>query len=353
MRKINKRHALASLALVSVGGLLIGCSAPGGSTDPLVIGSWGGDFDNISREHVVPAFNDALGDSAKEVVFDSTSIETRLTKVIAQIDSEAGDYDVLLLADFEVPRLIAEGALEKLDYSKMSRAEHLNPVLKNDYCMPQMYSALALTYNTDRTQNPPTHWADLWSDEYENRVGVYSNMSSYFFWLAAAAAADGDPGSDIAQGYPLIEQAGDYVRPFTSNEQLGQALISGEVTVGLSYISRTAQWNNAADGKLKAIIPAEGTIASTFWACIPANAKDKEQAYEFLNSFLLPEAQAAFAEGMGYAPTVDNAPLDPALSARITLSESDAARLLTPDLDALGAEFDAHIDMWNRLVVAG
>ena len=53
----------------------------------------------------------------------------------------------------------------------------------------------------------------------------------------------------------------------------------------------------------------DGAIPILFEAGVPKNSRSKEGAFKYLNAMLQPPAQQAFAEKMGYLPTVENAPL--------------------------------------------
>ncbi len=95
-------------------------------------------------------------------------------------------------------------------------------------------------------------------------------------------------------------------------------------------------------------MPGEGAYAIVFEAAVPRNSRNKDNAYAYLNAMLQPQAQTAFADRMGYLPTVTDASLPPEIAARISLNEADQARLRAPDYEYLLRAHGEILDFWNK-----
>ena len=67
---------------------------------------------------------------------------------------------------------------------------------------------------------------------------------------------------------------------------------------------------------------------------VPKNAPNKAGAYKYLNAMLQPPAQQAFAEKMGYLPTVENAPLTGKVAEELALPPD--LKMIAPDYSITG-----------------
>jgi putative spermidine/putrescine transport system substrate-binding protein len=85
---------------------------------------------------------------------------------------------------------------------------------------------------------------------------------------------------------------------------------------------------------------------------VPKNAPNKDGAYAWLNASLEPQAQVAFAQKMGYAPTVSNAQLPPELAQKLTFSAEEQAKLKTPDYGYVAKENQNLVQWWDREFLA-
>jgi putative spermidine/putrescine transport system substrate-binding protein len=340
--------AFATLAIAS----LVGCSSSpaggqSGVASQIVVGSYGGDYDNFHKQFVVPAYNKEFDGKAPSVVFDSSDANARVTKVLAQKAAKSGAFDVVMQSDPDIPRLTAAGALDKLDLSKIPNASHALKNLTNPYCVPQIYSAEEIIYNKDKVA-APTSWNVFWDPKYKGKIGVVSTIWQQWFFVASAAMKSGNPGDDWTVGADKLGQLAGSVRVYGSQDQLGQAMVSGEIWLTENRKARAFQWNDAAGGTIASALPTEGTIPTTFYACIPANAPHKDEAYKYLNALLEPAAQSGFAEKMGYAPTVDNASLSGDVAGKIGFTQQEASRIFSVDWDAAAKHYVDEQKIWQR-----
>jgi putative spermidine/putrescine transport system substrate-binding protein len=96
------------------------------------------------------------------------------------------------------------------------------------------------------------------------------------------------------------------------------------------------------------VIPKEGAASIVFEASVPRNARNKEGGFTYLNAMLDPKAQIAFADKMGYVPTVTDAVLPEDLAKQVSLSEEDRAKLLKPDYKYQAERSQRTLDFWNK-----
>ncbi len=342
-----KRGKVTSLAVLLSGALLL--SACGAGTTPgsdasksagdngsastatgdVVVGTWGGDYQQLLKKHV----DSALGKSSPDVkvVYAPGDETSRMTKMRTE-KSGQGTFDVVIQADYEFQELINEDLLAKLDDSKMPNASHIRSSIKNEFFIPHIYSASVVVYNKDKVQPAPDSWSVLWDPKYKGKVGILNSL--WTSWLYAAAAVDGKNNTtDWDNSWSTLLKIRDQQpKIYATQEEMGQALQTGEVLLAISYRSRAVQWNQAGGEPLGNVVPKEGSYSVVFGAGMPKNAKNQDAAYAYMNAMLDPKGQAGFAESMGYSPTVDNADLSRELKETIDFTVEEAARINAPEL---------------------
>lgn len=327
MKKNNIAIAAGVAALVLVAS---GCSSPGGSEEAgsgkIVIGSFGGDYDKFLQASVDPEFKKLSPDT--ELVYSSGDPNALLTKLKAEQNAEVGSYDIVQMTVQDSAPLEEAGIFEKLDTSKIERWDDIMPSIRGEYCIPHIQSPISLIYNTDRVSDAPADWSDFFAADFLSKSGTWGATWGPYVWYGAAVmAAEGDPGEDWSGGYEIAENAASVLNDFGSTEQIGQALISGEIQAVPGPKARAAMWNETSGGKIASVIPESGTFSFVSLTCVPANAPNKEAAYAYLNAELTDSAQIYFAEHMKYSPTVSTVELPAELADSVGISAEEAERI--------------------------
>jgi len=330
--------------------LLTGCSTGsgggGGGDGRVVVGSFGGDYDTFLKSFVDPVFRDALPET--EILYSSGDTATLKTKLLAEVSSDKGTFDVVQLSDKDLPAMKEAGALLKLDPTKIDNWENIQESLVDDYCVPHIHSAIGITYNPKQIDEEITRWDQFFDEDVASQAGQWERWSDYVFYGAAVDAADGDPGTDLSAGYDVAVDAAKMMRPYGTSTQIKAGLISGEIAALINTRANAAQWSAESGQEFKSVVPEEGTREYVSSSCIPANSQNIDAAYEYLNAQLDPSAQQGFAESMFYAPTVTNVELDAALEAAIALTGDEAERIYTPDMAAITEAMPEMGRLWTE-----
>jgi len=309
----------------------------------IVVGTWGGDYANLLHKNIEAPFLEAKG---WEVVQDTESDAPRRAKMVAEKRLPRGTSDVQALSDVNVAQMVAPGVLEKLDYSKIAKADKIIPVLKNDYAIPHIYSGLVLVYNPKLVPSPPTALDDLFNGKYAGKVGAIDIQYIYTI-LAGAIAASGKMTDFEGAKAKLMAAKKQGVKVYPTNEAMAQALKTEDTALCVMWKARCVQWQKAGV-PVEAAVPKEGIVAYQSMFSIPKNAPNKEGAYAYLNAVLESQAQINFANDMGYNPTVTDAPIPDDLRKRIGFSAEEQQRLIAPDY-AYVTESDAKWqEWWNK-----
>lgn len=345
------RRLLAVIAALALGAAACGGDGDNPAGNPsggkVVVGSWGGDYQNFLKQFVEPSLD---GEGAPSATYDTADQTARMTKMRAQKGKD-GTIDAAMLGDTDMQQMIDAGVLDKIDAGKLSNYDNIRDGLTNDYWIPHIYSANVIIYNSDKVSTAPDSYSVLWDPKYKGRIGVLSIQWFNFYYAAAALVKNGDPGNNIDDGWEKLKELAGSVKVFSSQEQLGQAMIEGQVWLTTNWKARAFQWNKAGGQPLASVVPKEGTFPVIFAAAVPKNAPDKDAAYAYLNAMLDPDAQVDFAQNMGYSPTVDNAELPSDLSDQLSISDEDQA-LVRPVDYAYTAENDPRWrQQWEQEII--
>jgi len=308
----------------------------------VVVGTWGGDYQRLLQQNIDPLVT-PLG---AEVVYDVASALARQTKMRAEKNARRSTLDVSLLRDNDMYQMYAEGATTPLDSAAIPNLSHVLPSFRRDYAVPHIFSALVLVYNTEKVTTPPDGLAGLLDGQFRGRSGVVDDQYDYLT-LAGALAAGGPP-NDLAKGQDYLrelKQAAPKVYP--SVDALAGALKSGEIWLTVTWKARALQWKKAGL-PVAYVFPQEGALPATFEAAIAAGSRNKSCALAYLNMMLEPRAQRAFAETMGYAPTISNAALPESLQQEVGFTSLQINRLVPVDFDLLMKKKSALLDFWNK-----
>jgi putative spermidine/putrescine transport system substrate-binding protein len=309
----------------------------------VVVGTWGGDYGQLLNDLVDKP---VLAPKGIEVLQAVGNADPRKTKLLAERQSRRGSMDVACLSDSDHYIVEETGAFEAVDSAKVPRLDKVFPALRTKTAIPHIYSAQVLLYNVNQVKTPPTSWADLWDPKWRGRVGLVDILYPNNTLMAALAGGGSVSNYDPAEK-KLLELRSLDVKIYPSNEALAAALKSEEVWLTSMWLARGFMWKKAGI-PLSHVVPKEGAVSIVFEASVPRNARNKDGGFAYLNAMLDPKAQIAFADKMGYLPTVSDAVLPEDIAKQVSLSEADRARLLKPDYKYVTERSQHTLDFWNK-----
>ncbi|MCO6414596.1 extracellular solute-binding protein [Siccirubricoccus sp. KC 17139] len=308
----------------------------------LVVGTWGGDYGEILRQAVDEPVARPAG---LEPVQDVAPAPPRKAKLLAERQARRGSMDVAALSDVDMYELAQHGMFDPVPES-VRRQAAIIPALRKPYALPHIYSARVILYNPNRVPVAPRSYADLWDPKYRGRIGLSDLL--YAQYVETAAIVGGGGNSDFAPAWEKLREwkrLGARVSP--SNEALAAALKSEEVWLTVMWLARGFMWKKSGI-PLAHVVPSEGATSITYEMAVPRNARNKDQAWRYMDAMLDVRAQAAFADRMGYVPTVTDAPLPAELAREISLSAEDQAKLRAPDYGYMAGMAPQVLEFWNK-----
>ncbi len=211
-------------------------------------------------------------------------------EMYAKLVAGGTNYDLVQPTDYFVPLMINRGMLQKLDKSRLSFLDSLDPNYMdlpfdpgNQYTIPYQAGTDAIVYNSEKVENPPASFADLWRPEYAGRMVFIDDPRVV---IGAALLKLGydintrDP-AQLEEAKAELEKLIPNVKIFDSDSPK-TALLAGDVDIGLVWTGEAflAQQENPA---FVYVYPTEGAILwQDNWAIL-ANAPHLDAAYAWLN----------------------------------------------------------------------
>jgi putative spermidine/putrescine transport system substrate-binding protein len=343
---LTRRHFNLALGATTLSGA-IGMRAAEAASGQIVVGTWGGDYQNLQQQHIVEP---VLKPGGVEVLFDTANDTVRKTKLMAERRLPRGSMDIACLTASGSYEMFKNGATEELDESKIPNLKHVVPALKTKYSVPHIYTGRVILYNPKLVKTPPTSYADLWNPEYAGKVGVIDIQ--YQTTIESAALINGGSLTNYEPGKEkLLELRKMGVKIYPTNEAMAQALKTEECAICIMWQARGVMWQNAGI-PIEIAVPKEGVILYISDASVPKNARNKDAAYAYLNAILDPRPQQAFAKTMGYAPTIQNAELPQDLASKVLLPPEVQKNFMVQDQEYLAKNDPQLQEWWNKVFKA-
>ena len=336
--------------LLKAGGALAGASALGAwspvwaqSGGRIVLGTWGGDYSKLLAKNIDTPL---LVPKKYEVVHDIGGDSERRAKMRAEARLPRGTSDLQGLSAAQMFEMNEAGLCLPVDYAKIPNSKYLLPQMKYPYGVGHIYSGKVILYNPKLISTPPTSFADALDPKHGNKLGII-DIQYQFTMMAAALASGGsmtnyEPGKDRLMA---CRKAGAKILP--TNEAMAQALQNEEVGVCIMWKARAVQWQKAG-AKVDTVAPREGIPLYISGFVIPKNAQNKDGAHFWLNEMLEPSAQEAFAEDMGYNPSVTHAKIPGETEKRIGFTAEERKRLIDLDYGYLAKNDAAFKEWWDK-----
>ncbi len=290
-----KLLSLAGSVLVA-GISLVGCS--GQSSESITFFNYG---ENIDKE-TLKQFEEEYGIKVKMSTFDD--MDTMYLK-IAESNAQ---YDVILVSDALMPKMIDGGLLQELNKENIPNIaqmdeEYLNLEIDpgNKYSVPYMFGTIGIIYDKNVVTEEVDSWDILWDEKYKNKVFMFD---TYRDTIGAALkklgySLNSENPEELEEAKQLLLEQRKLVDPIYGVDNGTSMIATGETALNMIW---SGEGLNLQDEypNLVYTIPKEGV---NFWIdslCIPANAKNVEGAEKFINFVSDKESALRIADEIGY-----------------------------------------------------
>ena len=288
-----------------------------------------------AQERVVNVYN--WSDYIDESILEDFTKETGIKVVYDVFDSNevletkllAGStgYDIVVPTGTFLANQIKAGVFQKLDKSKLTNLANMDPAISerlekydpgNEYAINYMWGTTGIGINVDMVKErlgadtPLNTWDLVFNKEMSDKLadcGIFMLDAPTEMVPAALNYLGMDPDSkdqeSIDKAKELLLSIRPNVRKYHSSEYIN-ALANGDICLAVGWSGDVLQARDrAAEADagvtVEYIIPKEGALMWFDNMAIPSDAKNVEEAHEFLNYIMKPEVMAKASNYVYYA----------------------------------------------------
>ena len=324
----SRLHALAALPLSLV---FTACGIAGQSPTPLPSASGGPtsaptqageldfanwplyiDIDDETGEYpTIEKFQSETGINVNyvEAVNDNEEFFGRI-----QPDLAAGrdpGWDIVVLTDWMIERMIRLGYLQELDHSKLPNFTANGQDFFTDpwydpgnrYSIPWTSGIVGIGYNPKLTGREITSFDDLLDPAFAGKVGLFSEMrdTMSLALLSMGVVPEEATMDDVEAAQQKLLEAAErgQFRAFYGNDYY-DALANGDLALTIAWSGDISQMQLYDNPDVKFVVPAEGGMLYVDNMAIVNNAAHPVDAYKMIDFWYDVENATALTEYIGY-----------------------------------------------------
>ncbi len=342
-----KRIAASASAAV----LVFAMAAGAANAEKIYLGGYGGSFETLLKEQVLPPFEAETG---AEIIYVPGNSTDTLAKLQAQ--KGAQELDVVFLDDGPMFQAVNFGFCDTIQDAAIFEDVYDIAQMGTDKAVGVGFVVTGLAYNTETFEEkgwaPPSSWEDLTDSKYEGMLVVPPINNTYgLHALVMMARLRGGSENDIDPGFTaFVDEVGPNVLVYEpSSGKMSELFQNGEIALSV--------WGS---GRLKAladtgfpgefVYPDEGGVALMVGACPVVDSDVPELAQKLVQHFLKPEYQVLMAEIVGFGPTNKKAVLPEELGAKLPYGPERIEALNAVDWNVINPARGEWTKKWTRQV---
>ena len=251
----------------------------------------------------------------KTVINDNASFFGQLREPLSA--GQPTDWDLIVVTDWMVAKMIRLGYLEELDHSKIPNFEaNAGDIYKdpsydpdNAHSVPWASGITGIAYNQALTGREITSMDDLFDPEFAGKVGMFLEMRDTFSLMLLAEGIEPQDATiedvETVQQRLLQQREDGIVRKYYGNDYV-QPLAQGDLAL-------TIAWSGDVIGKtldnpdIKFVVPETGGILWVDNMCIPQDAANPIDAMMMMDYVYQPEIAAQMCAWINYISPVPEA----------------------------------------------
>jgi putative spermidine/putrescine transport system substrate-binding protein len=331
---------------------LLGLFLAGGARaqDHLVVAAYGGSFETLMRQAVIPPFEKANNVTVDYVAGNSSD---NIAKLAAQKGHQ--EIGVAILDDGPMVQAASLGFCQKIT-DPVTQSLYPVAILADGAALGTGFGYTGIAYNTkifaEKKLPIPNSWADLENPAFKQRLAIPGIDNTYgLHTLVMMARLNGGSETDIGPGFKaMTAKVNPNVLAYESSPgKMSELFQSGEIWLAVWGSSRVAAMQ-AAGFPLEMVRPKEGGVVLMTAGCVITGAPKPALAQKFLAFIESPEIQAVFAEKYGAGPTNKDTKLAPDIAAKVIYGEDQVKQLVAMDWATINANRTEWTRRWQREV---
>lgn len=202
------------------------------------------------------------------------------------------------------------GLVQPIDTSRLSNWVGIRPEMAKvgqfkgqQYFVPWEWGYESILVRTDKVQNVPTSWADLWKPEYAGHVALWDSGESSISMAALSLGIDpwkATPSQLEPVKDKLIELKPNLLTYWVDFTEVPQLISSGDAWVVANAWSDAYITLQGEGVPVEYIEPKEGRLG---WICgygILSNSQNVDLAYDYINAAIAPQSMANLSNTYAY-----------------------------------------------------
>jgi putative spermidine/putrescine transport system substrate-binding protein len=299
----RRAFGAGSLAAVGAG------SAALAQGQELIFASWGGAYQEAIRKAWLEPFAKSSGVRVKE------DTNPEIARIKAMVDTNTVTWDVVTGGGATLMQGVDAGLFEPIPADKVDQS-HVFPGTRYEFGVPSEIFSTVFAYSTKTYADgkpQPKSWADFFdTQKFPGKRSMYGRPQST---IEAALLADGVAPAEIyrvlstKEGVDRAFKKLATIKPhamqwWTNGAYPVQVLGSGDAVMSMG-------WNGRYQAGINEGLPLrmmfQGQVAQLGFFMVVKGAKNKENAYKFLNWMVSAKAQAEFHKYIMYGPVTAKA----------------------------------------------
>ena len=309
----------------------------------LVVTGYGGRWSEVMKKVLVEPFEKKHNVKVDIV----TGITTEWVAKMLAAGPDNPPYDVVFGNEpaFPIPR--ERGFFDKRNEALAPNIKNLYPkALIGDTSLAMFWGRIGLAYRTDMGLKKPTSWKDFWDEAYAGRRATYvigNTLGINFLFMVSKIF--GKDYFDVDAGIAAIKRAQPKLVDFTGTveKQLEQkevvmAVLHDASTYDLQKRGIPVDWAAPSEG-----LPILDQIVQ-----VTKGSKNKELAWKFIDAYISPEVQLAFATELFWSPTNKTVKIPADVAKKIISGPADVEKLVLFDWAQVAKQRPQWTEKWNK-----
>ncbi|GJL83372.1 MAG: ABC transporter substrate-binding protein [marine bacterium B5-7] len=336
---MKKSFAITVLAIVA------GLSGGTANAEEKVLNvlSYGGPWNEVQEQHVLARFKEETG-------YDVNLGQQAVNAVpLITASKENPVWDLVWMSAEDHAVLSREGLLEPLNYGNLHNAANLYDNARLEDGVITSYAAVAMVYNTEKFESPPTSWQDMWDPRLKGHVIVGDLPHSYgmsFLVMTARLAGGGE--DNIDPGFARMKELKPSIAAFYKNSGVANQLFQqGEAWIAPWYHGR-AKYGADRGIPLDYVIPEEGAPPYLSVLGVVKGTDKQALAERFIDMCLDAAPQTGWAEIIGAGPANKTVVLGPEIASRVPYGPDQISKLVMLDWKKIVEMQDEWTERWRK-----
>lgn len=311
----------------------------------LTVAAYGGSFEKVMREQIIPSFAAARKVKVEYVAGNSTD-------TLAKLQAQKGNQviDAIIVDDGPMYQAVELGFCNTLAPAPIYSDVYSVMKFPSNKAVGVGMVSTGLIYNKKAFDAngwaAPGSWEDLKDPKYHKKVVIPPLNNSYgLHSLVMMARIRGGGEADIEPGFKAFkDDVGPNVLAYEpSPGKMTELFQSGQAVMGVWGSGRAKALADQTGFPIEFVYPKEGALALGVAACPVAGSKNDADAQAFVQHLLTPEVQKLLAKGAGFGPT----------NSKVTLSAEEQRGLPYGDQVKLLKNVDWNLinksrEEWNK-----